>query len=222
VVNSLKQQIVNGRFAPVEGIRPAGTKTGRPLRKYCKHCSNEMIGRGIFCSAECKKSGGNYGRNARQVAITCKYCDKVFSAPVSAKKNGRKYCSVECSHAAGTPFRAGNAGWRARSKYGKGKVDANHGEIVGAFNKLGAQVFDTSGIGGGFPDLLVCARGGSHFVEVKNAQTPYGRRGLNPAQKDFAESWQGGPVYVVYTVDDVAAFMTGDIASIPSYGGYKP
>ena len=39
------------------------------------------------------------------------------------------------------------------------KVDRNQPEIVDALRKCGAFVKDCSGVGAGFPDLIVCFRG---------------------------------------------------------------
>jgi len=186
----------------------------------CKVCGSTFHGQGKFCSAECLKIGHNRGRPRRQVGVTCKTCDKVFGVPVS-RKNKRMYCSVECSHAAGTPQKAGRAGFRSRSRSGKVKADLNQKEIVDAFIQMGAQVMEMHNMGGGFPDLVVCIGGISHLVEVKNRATSYGKRGLNPLQKEFAEQWQGGPVYLVYTVEDAANLVGGRFDAVQSFGGYR-
>ncbi len=49
-------------------------------------------------------------------------------------------------------------------------VDANHAEMMAALRKLGADVVDTHWLGRfvpGFPDLAVCHRSRTWFVEVK-------------------------------------------------------
>lgn len=53
------------------------------------------------------------------------------------------------------------------NQYAKRK-DSNHAEIAEAFEQAGAFVFDASGMGRGFPDLIVCVDGLVHLVEVKD------------------------------------------------------
>lgn len=86
--------------------------------------------------------------------------------------------------------------------YGRGRVDANQKEIVSFLRRIGAEVFDTSSIGGGFPDLVVCFRGQNLLAEVKNPKTYHGKAGLSKNQKEFASRWLGGPVHVVKTSED--------------------
>lgn len=100
-------------------------------------------------------------------------------------------------------------------KYGA-KKDANHGEIVAAFQKLGAAVLDLSSMGCGVPDLLVCCGGTARFVDVKNPTTSYGKRGLNKRQREWASEWKGGPVYLVSSVDDAVNLVSGNLASVKS------
>lgn len=67
------------------------------------------------------------------------------------------------------------------------RVDANHGDVVKAFKKLGCEVLSLASLGKGVPDLLVSAQGVNWLVEVK---APKGER--NEAQEAFAERWKGG------------------------------
>lgn len=83
-----------------------------------------------------------------------------------------------------------------------GRVDKNQNKIVKAFHQVGASVFDTSKVGGGFPDLVVAFQGETHLIEVKNPENSYGRKGLNKRQQEFSDSWRGAPVHIVRTVDD--------------------
>lgn len=90
-----------------------------------------------------------------------------------------------------------------RKTYGA-KKDANHVELAKAFEKLGACVVDCSGVGGGFPDLVVGLPSSPlvMLVEVKNPNTGYGRRGLNKHQLAFAAAWTGG-IRIVRDLDGV-------------------
>lgn len=71
------------------------------------------------------------------------------------------------------------------------KRDANQKDIVEALVKIGCQVFDTSPVGNGLPDLIVLYRGELVFVEVKMP----GEK-LNPKEKAWWEAYKG-PGYVV-------------------------
>ena len=48
------------------------------------------------------------------------------------------------------------------------KVDLNHKEVVEKFRELGASVFDASGVGRGFPDIVVGYNGQTVLVEIKS------------------------------------------------------
>lgn len=84
------------------------------------------------------------------------------------------------------------------------QVDKNHGEIRDSLRELGFQVEDTSGVGKGFPDLMVggvsrcTGEGIIVLVEVK-------RRGgkLTGDQEVFHDRWRGFPVFVAYDLGDV-------------------
>jgi len=101
------------------------------------------------------------------------------------------------------------------------KKDANHKELVSALEKLGVQVIDTSNHGGGFPDLICCVKHETLLVEIKNLDTGYGRRGLNKNQRKFAESWTGGPIYIIKNLDDVENLANGKLDKIYGYGGFN-
>lgn len=79
----------------------------------------------------------------------------------------------------------------------RARVDANHSKIVAALRAAGCSVFDTSRVGGGFPDLVVGRRQETYLIEVK---TDAGK--LTPDQKQFLSSWRGGVLLVVYSVED--------------------
>ncbi|WP_250533962.1 hypothetical protein [Caballeronia sp. AZ10_KS36] len=101
-------------------------------------------------------------------------------------------------------------------KYGA-KKDANHAELVSAFKRLGVGVMDLSVLGSGVPDLLIWCAKRYLLVDIKNRGTGYGRRGLNQNQKDWADGWRGGPVYLVYDLDDVVALANGHLDFVKRY-----
>lgn len=135
---------------------------------------------------------------------------------VSYRTRVKKYCTYKCHLDSGGAVRAGKAAGTMTRKYGA-KKDANHVEIVGAFEKLGAAVLDLSTMGSGVPDLFVKCREVTYLVDVKNPKTGYGKRGLNPLQKEWAEKWKGGPVYLISTVEQVADLFHGRIEGLKRF-----
>ena len=85
------------------------------------------------------------------------------------------------------------------------RLDANHSEIVEAYERLGVAVVDLSRVAElsrpGLPDLLCSLHGQTWLTEVK---TDTGE--LSDAQRHFAELWKG-QIHVVRTVDDVIAVV---------------
>jgi len=77
------------------------------------------------------------------------------------------------------------------------RVDANHSDVVAALRKDGALVIDTSGVGGGFPDLVVAYYGITALVEVKDGNKSASRQKLTDAQLKFHGQWIGGILCVV-------------------------
>ena len=94
------------------------------------------------------------------------------------------------------------------SRYGA-KKDANHGEIVDFLVRTATPHFDTSPLGCGFPDLIVCVRGVVELWEIKNPKNSYGRKGLNKNQQAFVTGWPGGPVVIIRSVDEALARLNG-------------
>ena len=84
----------------------------------------------------------------------------------------------------------------------KGRPDANHGEIVAAYEALYVGVVDTHMLGFGFPDIIIHLAGYCTPVEIK---TPGGE--LLPSQVRFMRDWKGPKIRVVQTVDDVIAHV---------------
>jgi Holliday junction resolvase len=76
------------------------------------------------------------------------------------------------------------------------RVDSNHAEIVKKFRELGASVFDSSGIGRGFPDILVGFNGNTALVEIKSGE----KKKFTDAQLKFIAEWKGS---VVARINDI-------------------
>ena len=82
------------------------------------------------------------------------------------------------------------------------RVDANQAEVFKAFRKLGCSVWDTSRLGGGFPDCVLGYGGVCITVEIKDGSKPPSARKLTPAEIEFRDTWKGG-VRLVQNLDDV-------------------
>src|SRR6188768_1866924 len=91
---------------------------------------------------------------------------------------------------------------RAGSMRRAAKVDANQSAIVDALRRIGVQVEPI-----GKPvDLLVCHRGVTSLMEVKN---PDGKDTLTKDQVEFMARWPGA-VFVVRSVDDAMRAVLGE------------
>lgn len=90
--------------------------------------------------------------------------------------------------------------YKKRNPFAK-RVDGNHAEIKEVFIKSGFSVFDTKGVGGGFPDLLIGRQGYTWLVEIK---MPEGK--LNDIQKKFHQEWKGCAIAIIKTVEEATSF----------------
>lgn len=81
------------------------------------------------------------------------------------------------------------------------RADRNQPEIVAALRTAGALVIPTHMVGGGFPDLVVCFRGQTLLMEVKDHKQPPSKRLLTPDQLTFHAAWTGGPLSIVQDVE---------------------
>lgn len=86
-----------------------------------------------------------------------------------------------------------------------GRTDSNQARIVEALRKIGCTVAITSGVGNGFPDLLVGYRGTTTMLEVKDGERAPSERKLTEAEAHFLATWRGGPAVVVTSVDEALA-----------------
>ncbi|MFA6204303.1 MAG: hypothetical protein WC710_14090 [Gallionella sp.] len=83
------------------------------------------------------------------------------------------------------------------------KRDANQGEIEQALTAAGYVWFDTSKLGGGFPDLAVKLKQGSILlIEVKD-----GKGQLTPDERVFHDLWEDAPVIVARNPEDLIAYL---------------
>jgi hypothetical protein len=92
----------------------------------------------------------------------------------------------------------------------RGKTDGNQTRLVKFLNDLGALVADTSGLGEGFPDLVVGWRGDVYLVEVKNDAMPPSKRGLTDAEQNFHARWKHivpARLWIVKDEDEVLAML---------------
>ncbi len=72
--------------------------------------------------------------------------------------------------------------WRRRG----GNPDANHGDIVDVVERMGGTAASTTGVGDGFPDLVVGFAGWNLLFEIK------ARGGsLRDSQVRFSQRWRG-------------------------------
>jgi len=98
--------------------------------------------------------------------------------------------------------------------------DANHNEVVAAFEEVFCSVFDAAPMGFGFPDLVVGCAGITLLVEVK---TEHGR--LEKSQERFIRDWRGGKVHIVRSRDqaiDLAQATRSKQAGVPKNQGKHP
>ena len=83
------------------------------------------------------------------------------------------------------------------------KKDANHAEIVKAFEKMGCSVIDVSATPCGL-DILVGYGGLCMPVEIKDGSKPPSARKLTPNEAKIHARWTGG-ARLVKDFDDVVA-----------------
>jgi len=90
----------------------------------------------------------------------------------------------------------------------RSRKDENHNAIVRRFQELGCSVIEMHATGiPGFPDLSVGCIGVTHFVEIKNRATAYGRAGFNANQTAFNRDWRGEKVWLCANEDEAAALV---------------
>ena len=92
-------------------------------------------------------------------------------------------------------------------RYAK-RTDDNHRNVVDEFRSTmpEATVFDASGAGNGFPDLVVGLGGRNYLFEIKDPEKCPSRRSLTDDQKEFHEGWQG-QVNVAHSAAEMCAIL---------------
>ena len=86
------------------------------------------------------------------------------------------------------------------------RVDENQGLIVKALRACGATVRVISQ-GDGIPDLLVGYRGHTILMEVKDGNKTPSQRKLTEAEQMFFDTWTGGKLLIVNSVDEALAVL---------------
>lgn len=89
----------------------------------------------------------------------------------------------------------------------KAAVDANQAALIQAFRDLGCSVQPLHMVGRGCPDALVGFRGVDRTVEFKDGSKPPSKQKLRDSQIEWHRDWQGHPVHIVRSVDDVLKFV---------------
>ena len=89
------------------------------------------------------------------------------------------------------------------------KVDANQSAIVQALRQVGASILHLHTLGRGVPDLLVAKHDRMWLMELKDGDKSPSKRKLTPDEVKWIDAWPG-PVYVVESVEDAIAIVTGE------------
>jgi len=89
-------------------------------------------------------------------------------------------------------------------RFARRRVDTNQAAIVQALRKIGAHVWDTHGVGGDFPDLVVGWRQRTVMIECKWLRPTHegGRHGESRGQQIARETWVGDRWIVVTSPED--------------------
>lgn len=96
-------------------------------------------------------------------------------------------------------------------KYGA-RVDDNQPEIVAALRAIGCFVQSLAMVGQGCVDLLVAYRGRWFVLEVKDGSKPLPKQKLTPGEEKWhAAASRCAPVFVVKSIDDALAVVTGKV-----------
>jgi len=85
----------------------------------------------------------------------------------------------------------------------RGRVDANHGDIVRALRTAGMSVQSLANIGSGCPDILIGdPRTRTNLLaEIKDGSKPPSQRRLTADEQKWHDEWRG-QVAVVESVED--------------------
>lgn len=85
------------------------------------------------------------------------------------------------------------------------RVDGNQPFLVHRAESIGAVWINLSRVGEGVFDGILCFRGQKFFVEFKNHETSYGRKGFNKNQQELANNLArvGVQVHAVTTEEEL-------------------
>ena len=89
----------------------------------------------------------------------------------------------------------------------RGRVDANHADIVDLLRGYGCSVFSTAGVGDGFPDLVVGFQGVTRLIEIKDGEKSPSRRRLTDDEEEWHATWRGDPVCIIESLRDADALV---------------
>ncbi len=90
----------------------------------------------------------------------------------------------------------------ARMPAAQGRKDANHAEIVKAFEDMFCGVVDTSALGFGYPDITVHFAGFCAPVEIKTEEGE-----LNASQRTFIRDWKGPRIPIIRSREDAIRYV---------------
>lgn len=82
------------------------------------------------------------------------------------------------------------------------RTDGNQSDVVGHLRRLGFSVAITSGLGAGFPDLVIGRGGRNWLIELKDPAQPLCKRRLTPDEQLWHQAWRG-QVATAETVDEI-------------------
>jgi len=82
------------------------------------------------------------------------------------------------------------------------RIDDNQNEVVSQLRSVpGLKVAITSGMGHGFPDLVLGWQGVNYLIELKDGSKPPSKRKLTKDEKKFHAQW-AGQIDVALTFED--------------------
>jgi hypothetical protein len=87
----------------------------------------------------------------------------------------------------------------------RSRTDDNQKQIVNVLRQVGATVQDTSGVGDGFPDLIVGYRGCNYLMEIKDGDKPPSKQRHTPAQEKWHDTWRGQATTVTNEIEALCA-----------------
>jgi hypothetical protein len=84
----------------------------------------------------------------------------------------------------------------------QGRRDANHAEVVKAFEDMFCGVVDTSALGFGFPDVILHFAGFCIPCEIKTEEGE-----LNSSQRIFMNGWRGPKIPIIRSRDEAILYV---------------